>query len=80
LNLDYDFFAPAQEAAPELTVEESRQRQVNSLVLQVFRLLVDLRKALDQRAYAQGSWSTWRPSWPPRNRCPTTMTCSCAGS
>ena len=54
LNLDYDFFALAQEAAPELTVEESRQRQVNSLVLQVFRLLVDLRKALDQRAYAQG--------------------------
>jgi len=51
LSLGYDFFALPPEDAAELTPEETRQRQVNSLVLQLLQLLVDVRKALDERDY-----------------------------
>lgn len=53
LTLRYDFFALSEENSAVLAPEETRQRQVNSLVLQVFDLFVDLRQAIDERDYRQ---------------------------
>lgn len=53
LTLGYDLFAlPGQESL-EPSPEESMRRQVNSLVLQVLELLVDLRKAMDIKEYEE---------------------------
>ena len=38
------------------------RRQVNSLVLQVLELLVDLRKAMDIKEYEEAVCSIWKPS------------------
>lgn len=54
LNLNYSFFALPEEKGGEATAEENRQRQVNSLVLQVVDLLMQLRQQLDLRSYEEG--------------------------
>lgn len=47
LSLDYDFFAPPAKRQTVFSREEKLKSQVNSLVLQVVDLLIQLRQGLD---------------------------------
>ncbi|HBN97021.1 MAG TPA: hypothetical protein DDZ66_12035, partial [Firmicutes bacterium] len=54
LNLGYEFFGLPEKAGGELTAEENRQRQANSLILETVELLVQVRQQLDLRDYEEG--------------------------
>ncbi len=53
LILEYGLFALPKEEGASLSPEEQRRREVSRLVLQVLDLLIELRKAIDSRDYAQ---------------------------
>ncbi len=53
LNLDYGLFTLPEKAGGELTAEEKRQRQANSLILQTVDLLVQVRQQIDLRDYEE---------------------------
>lgn len=52
LTVSYDLFAPPKLGGAELSREEERREQENSLVLEVLSLLLGLRQALDQEEHA----------------------------
>lgn len=54
LNLGYEFFALAEKSGGEPTAEEHRQRQANSLILEMVGLLVQVRQQLDLKKYEEG--------------------------